>query len=77
MMNLSCRAVLIGAEAMTSQKTNKEYYRVLIAQGADSYACITEDKKVLKLPLYKEYDIVFRLNTRYERLMIESLKEVL
>lgn len=76
-MNLSCRAVLIGTETIISQKTNKEYYRVLIAQGADSYACVTEDKTVLKLPLYKEYDVIFRLNTRYERLMIESLKEVL
>lgn len=72
-MYLSGRMVFVGVEKKTSQK-GKEYIVVALAQGADVMNAFMSDDEVLKYPLYKEYNVMFRYNASEGRLSIESMK---
>ena len=75
-MLLSAKLVLVGSEKYTSQKSGKEYSRLVFAQGADTITMLSSDLSLLTAPLYKEYSCMLSFNTRYNRLDLESVKTV-
>lgn len=75
-MLLNAKLVLVGAEKYVSQKSGKEYSRLVFAQGADTITLLSSDLTLLTAPLYKEYACILSFNTRYNRLDLESVKSL-
>lgn len=67
-MTMQAKLVLVGVEHIDGK--NNSYCMCAFAQGADVCKFMCKDTAVEKLPLYKQYDVTIRYNSKYDSLSV-------
>lgn len=75
-MTMNAKMVLVGMERKENEEKGTSYVMLAFVQGADTTKFMCKDESVLKLPVFKEYEVVFSYNTKYERLSIQSMRGI-
>lgn len=75
-MTMSSKMVLVGMEEKENEEKGTSYVMLAFVQGADTAKFMCKDEAVLKLPVFKEYEISFGYNTKYEKLSILSMRGI-